>query len=378
MKLRVVLLIFSLSVSSLVFGQVDSRATVETKVLYKKLMDISKSFKRKQKILLGQQAAFTEGRGWRHHNEQLGTPLRSDMFDATGVHPAVFGLDFDEIGDWNQDFIRERIELVHQAEGVITLSWHMKSLVKDFIGSGSANDLSTKVTARILPGGSHHEVYKKELDRFIVFMKSISHVPVIFRPFHEHNGQWFWWGPLLTSEKEYISLWKFTVDYLWENGVHNMLLGYSPVEYVLTDYLKGYPGDNYVDIFGIDMYFLGNVKDRLIQGNISPQYRWKRNVINLLKLATKHNKIPALTEFGQEGLTFKNFWTDYMSWPMEKAGMLQYVDAKDLPDLGFAYVMLWRNDPTDRKHFYGPFPGHKLNDNFMDMLSKKIYVGLDL
>lgn len=39
-------------------------------------------------------------------------------------------------------------------------------------------------------------------------------IPVIFRPYHEHNGDWFWWGKGVNSEEDYIKLWQFTVEYL--------------------------------------------------------------------------------------------------------------------------------------------------------------------
>jgi mannan endo-1,4-beta-mannosidase len=352
---------------------------METKALYKRLLNISQGLRTKQRILIGQQNAFNEGRGWRHNNNDLGSPLKSDMQEVAGVHPAVYGVDFNEIGHWNEDFIKERIELVVQAKGIFTLSWHMKAWVKDGRGDESSKDTTTKVTARILPGGDHHEKYKLELDRLVTFMKSISHIPVIFRPFHEHNGYWFWWGQLKTSEKEYIALWRMTIDYLREKGVHNMLLAYSPAEgAIYANYLDRYPGDDYVDIFGIDMYFRSKLSDLFEHGNVSPLYRWKRSTINLLKLASARKKIPALTEFGQEGVTYNKFWTDYMSWPMERDGMLQYINYEDLPELGYAYAMLWRNDISDPKHYYGPIPNHKNNKNFMEMLSKGIYLGLEV
>lgn len=115
----------------------------------------------------------------------------------------------------------------------------------------------------------------------------------------------------------------------------------------------------------------------MVEHNIrSAQLKWKKDVIWLMKEASKRKKIPAITEFGQEAVVYDDFWTDYMSWPMEKEGILQHIHASDLPEYGIAYIMLWRNDIKDKKHFYGPIVGHKNNANFFEMLSKKIYVGL--
>jgi mannan endo-1,4-beta-mannosidase len=54
-------------------------------------------------------------------------------------------------------------------------------------------------------------------------------IPLIFRPFHEHTGSWFWWGAAHASDEEFIALWRFTVDYLRkERGFSHLLFAFSP------------------------------------------------------------------------------------------------------------------------------------------------------
>lgn len=56
-----------------------------------------------------------------------------------------------------------------------------------------------------------------------------EYVPVLFRPFHEHTGNGFWWGKGNCTAEEYIALWRFTLEYLRDTkGVHNLLYVYSP------------------------------------------------------------------------------------------------------------------------------------------------------
>src|SRR5690606_5740297 len=81
--------------------------------------------------------------------------------------------------------------------------------------------------------------------------------PVIFRPFHEFDGDFFWWGAPYSSPTEFKELWKFTVTYLRDTlNVHNLLYAYSPDNSYTTKagYLSRYPGDEYVDILGMDNY----------------------------------------------------------------------------------------------------------------------------
>jgi hypothetical protein len=56
--------------------------------------------------------------------------------------------------------------------------------------------------------------------------------------------------------------------------------------------------------------------------------------------------------------------------------MKQITGINKLPAKGPAYIMVWRNDIKDPKHFFGPFTGNQNNKNFMDLISKGIYLGL--
>jgi hypothetical protein len=356
------------------FSQIDPQATAETKALRKRLNDISLSIAKKhQKVLIGQQNAFHEGRGWTRNSTNIDEELKSDMHDTVGVHPAVAGFDFAEINRWNHELIVEQIKEIHKRGGVVTLSWHAPSLVRDWIGKSGSHDISRRVVKHILPGGKAHKAFLLQLDSLADFFLKLRNVPIIFRPWHEHNMPWFWWGIIHCTKTEYINLWKFTADYLMSKGVHNLLYAYSPI--TIGNYFKRYPGDNYVDIFGIDHYYQNKIVDHLVYSLKSPQLHWKKAVIKLSQNAVKHDKIPAITEFGQEGVNYKRFWTDYFAWPLIKEGMEQITGVGNAPGKSPAFILLWRNDIIS-DHFHGPIPGHKANDNFKAMLSKKIFQGL--
>ncbi len=374
LKVLVFHIIFLFNVRT--FAQVDKNLSVETNLLFQRLIKASLSLNSSnQEIFLGQQNAFIQGQGWYETNNDLGSDIRSDMHEVSGTHPIVFGIDFLEIGDWNRDIILEKIKKVQSLGGIITLSWHMPTLIDDGRGDGSFFDTTSKVVKHILPGGKAHHLYLEKLNQLIIFFNKIKNVPIIFRPFHEHNGSWFWWGKDHCTVKEYISLWRFTVDHLRNNSVHNLLYAYSP-DQIRDDYFERYPGDGYVDILGVDTYFKGKLIDFWNMG-LDPLMDWKKDIVWLLKEADKRNKIPAITEFGEEGIKTENFWTDFMGWPIERAGIVQLIGEKNLPKRGISYLMLWRNDNKNLDHFFGPVPGHKENDNFKLLLKKKIFKGLD-
>ena len=81
-------------------------------------------------------------------------------------------------------------------------------------------------------------------------------IPVLFRPWHEHTGSWFWWGQKLCSTEEYKALWSITYNRMKEKGADQLLWAYSPGTEPndTTQYLERYPGDSIVDLIGVDAY----------------------------------------------------------------------------------------------------------------------------
>src|SRR5690606_19182131 len=122
--------------------------------------------------------------------------------------------------------IRDSIKAGFSRGGVITISWHITNPVT----GGSHSDNKTQAVHHIIPGGKLHPQFIASLDKLIAFNEQLKikntdgkevWIPIIFRPWHEHNGEWFWWGKGNTTEENYIKLWRFTVNYLRKNNQHN-------------------------------------------------------------------------------------------------------------------------------------------------------------
>ena len=87
----------------------------------------------------------------------------------------------------------------------------------------------------------------------------------MFRPFHEATGSWFWWGAAFCDAETYKSVYKYTVEYLRDKKeVHNFLYLYGPGSEAVSEEEYGirYPGDEYVDVIGFDMYDMDPVDDK--------------------------------------------------------------------------------------------------------------------
>ena len=330
---------------------VDQQATAETRALFANLRALAGTA-----VLFGHQDDLAYGYTW------TGEDGRSDVKETAGAYPAVYGWDVARLerdAQANIDgvsFVRMRgwIQDAYARGGVITLSWHMDNPV-----SGGNSWDTTRAVGAVLPGGSRHLEFRRWLDRFATFAHSLrgpgrdgraAPIPVIFRPYHEMTGNWFWWGGRNTTPDEYRALWRYTVSYVRDTlGVHNLLWAYSPNaagDETAARYLEFYPGDAYVDVLGLDEYFW---PPREGQGD--PAAALASHLRHVVQLADARGKVAALTETGYESIPDSTWWT---------GTLLRAIDSDSLTRR-IGWVLLWRNATQSTqhpRHFYAPYPGH--------------------
>ena len=307
------------------------------------------------KIMFGHQDTYMYGHTWKLADDAK-EYTQSDVHATSGKYPAVYGMDLGgiEMG-WpanldNNLFEHMRAAAVahHERGGVTTFSWHPRNPLT----GGDAWDVSSdQVVASILPGGEKHELFMGWLSNAADFMESIKTaegepVPLIFRPWHEHTGSWFWWGQKLCTTEQYKALWEMTYDYMVnQRGMTNLVWSYSPGAGELSSpevYGERYPGDEIVDMVGFDCYQYGTDE------------RYMADMKNALEItaafAGEHGKIMAVTETGYESVKSPVWWTEVL-----------YPVLKDYP---VSYVLLWRNACDQQNHFYGPHPEHDSVEDF--------------
>jgi mannan endo-1,4-beta-mannosidase len=338
----------------------DNLATPQTVALYENLYLVGQNH-----VLFGHHETLAYGHDW------IGEPNRSDVKDVTGDFPAIYGWDMGIVEPRSSDKedaprfdANDLLEFVRQAHargGIVEFSWHGRNPVT----RGAFNDLTPAVHT-ILPGGENHEAYKGTLDAFADFFLKISPMPVIFRPFHEHNGEWFWWGKTHVSEQDYIALWRFTVEYLRDKkGVHNLIYAFSPdrgridLSHGWADYFYGYPGDEYVDVMGLDDYI--DVRLPRADQHEPPLEIKKQDFVRSLtmvaEIAEAHHKVPALTETGCDTLNIPNWWTQILLPSLEANEQTRKI----------AWLQVWRNANAElekHEHFFAPYKGHPAEEDF--------------
>lgn len=324
-------------------GPCDARATAETRALYAGLFRWAE-----HGILFGHQDDALYGHAWSYE------PGRSDVRECCGDYPAVFGWEIGglELGaERSLDDVPfgEMARLLCAAAdrgAVNTVSWHVSN---PQTGGSSWDCHTTTAVASILPGGECHALFCEWLDRLAAFFAALRRadgtpVPVLFRPFHENTGSGFWWGEAQCTPDEYRRLWHFTEEYLRDRkGLHNLLWVYSPDLFRDAEhYLERYPGDEWVDVLGMDAYHRPAEWD-FIEG-------CRRMLSDLQRMGGERHKPVAFTETGLEGIDDAQWWT---------GSLLPAIAGK-----GLSWVLVWRNAHDRPAHFFGPWHGHASEEDF--------------
>ncbi len=279
----------------------------------------------------------------------------SDVADVCGDRPAVIGFDLGgiELGSpVNIDgvpfeLIRSAVLRQFSEGGVVSFSWHSRNPLT----GGDAWDVSSnEVVEGIVHGGAVRDTMLVWLGRAADFLGSLRtedgrRVPVIFRPWHEHTGSWFWWGKDLCSVEDYVALWHLTHDFLvGERGLSSMVWAYSPGSGLdEAGYLERYPGDDLVDILGFDCYQYGRSMKKF-----TTQLDESLSLVS--RLGQERGKPVAVTETGYEGIPSAQWWTGAL-----------YPALKNHP---VSYVLTWRNAWDRPGHYFGPWDGSADAEDF--------------
>ena len=278
---------------------------------------------------------------------------------------------------------------------VVTLSCHMPNFVQvpeasDYrsgqdpsyakynFAASSVRDRSGDPVHQILPGGACNGKFNAYLDMIADYAEQVNG-PILFRPFHEGTGDWFWWGTSSCDAAAYQKLFQYTVEYLRDTKqVHNLIYVYSPdgdnTQGSITAYDQRYPGDDYVDVIGFDMYD----KD---PGADSDSWfsRFAVEVAAAQQFACQHGKVFAVTETGiMHTIPARGDIATALnrSGNPDKQWFEKVLNV--LSDSEASYFLTWTNN-TELYHVPyvkavngdGSLYGHEMIDGFMEFFNDK-------
>lgn len=238
------------------------------------------------------------------------------VYNNTGKWPAMatfdyIHLDYSPTGwiDYTNTAIAEEW---WEAGGIVSAAWHWNVPISE--GSSThafyTDNNHFSVKRALMEGTWENEVMKSDLAEMadMLLLLQDKGIPVIWRPLHEaagniyepwHGTAWFWWGN--DGAEAYRELWRTMFDYFVERGINNLIWVWTTQ---LNDF-EFYPGDEYVDMVGRDIY---NVTD-------APSIRAQWDSINQYF----PHKIVTLSEMGNvsnigEQLDAGAMWSYFMPW----------------------------------------------------------------
>jgi len=210
------------------------------------------------------------------------------LHEVSGVWPAIQALD---LSGWNSPTWGKNYTLVIQRSidaakawgekgGIVSMQFHWKNPMNDQGSAWKGKPQGApvfKVANYATPGSAEHKAFMDDLKKHAGYLQNLAdaRVPVLWRPFHEIDGGWFWWTDKEEPENT-PKLWRMMFDYLVkERRLHNLIWVYSagiypgalatksgkynidpnlPVGEEIAFRRRYYPGEKYVDIAGIDIY----------------------------------------------------------------------------------------------------------------------------
>lgn len=339
-KISIVLILLAVSVSVL---------AVRTEAL--RLIQRMAKLQRKG-IMIGHQDDPVYGCSWKWEEG------RSDVKEVCGDYPAVMGFDLGEIEKGKENnldgvpFKRMRQEIIRQYDrgGIVTLSWHPNNPAT----GKNAWDATGDAVTQILPGARLHTQFNGWLLKVCSFIRSLKTkagkpIPVIFRPWHEMSGGWFWWGEGHCTVSQYKQLYRYTVNFMKRHHCDNIVWAYSPnladEKETVAHYEKYYPGDDVVDLLGIDIYQR--------EPDNAQYQQWLHDELSVVaSVGEKHKKLIALTETGYNNVPDSTWFTKCLL-PVLK----QYP---------LCYVLFWRNAWDNPTENYIAAPGKASESDFRE------------
>ena len=188
------------------------------------------------------------------------------VHDLTGKYPAIWGGDFGFADSTHDiDNIKYRPLLVseiirqHQRGAIIVLSYHQANPVIGEPCSFEGGIISKLTDAQwqelLTPGTPLHQKWEAQMDLLAGYLQQLqaAHVPVIFRPYHEMNGSWFWWGARPGPQGYAALLNQLYTYYTEHHHLNNILWAWTP-DKPTPSVETFFPGLDKVDLLGTDIY----------------------------------------------------------------------------------------------------------------------------
>jgi len=199
--------------------------------------------------------------------------------DYIGETPVVWSQDFGFASDGDKDSYLARPSIIeeairqHKLGAIVTLCWHavpptaeepvtfqpLPGYDSTALASIQGKLLDKQFKDILTPGTKLYKQWVKQVDQIAAYLKQLqdAKVPVLWRPYHEMNGNWFWWGGRYEGKYTTAALYRQIFDRMVKFHKLNNLIWVWSVDRPSQpgrEFDKYYPGNQYLDLLAIDIY----------------------------------------------------------------------------------------------------------------------------
>ncbi len=238
------------------------------------------------------------------------------MKEKSGKYPAILCYDLiNATRSWSWDepystMISSAKEWTDNG-GIVSAMWHWRDPSRATDAFYSLNNTSVDERTSFDVSKVHdtssaqYEAMIADIDVIALYLKQLQDlgIAVLWRPMHEAQGGWFWWGA--GSADDAVALWRLLYDRLTNHhGLNNLIWVWTVEKRENSD--KWYPGDEYVDILGTDIYG-------------TPTHNSRRDYFDFVATIGSHTKLVALSECGaipsaENMIEGGDTWSWFMPW----------------------------------------------------------------
>ena len=231
------------------------------------------------------------------------------LYEKTGKKPALLGLDFMDHTNvpfsWcnNPDLIQDAITWKN-SNGIVALCWHWRD--PSFKTHEFYTDRTGFDPRKIFePQSEEYVAMMRDMDVVAGYLKELQEkdVPILWRPLHEASGGWFWWGA--QGSEACKKIWQIMFDkFTNEHRLNNLIWVWTSE--ANSSAISWYPGDEYVDIIGLDIYDEGNHGSQMLSFQELKKIYGGKKILTLSECGS----IPGMASMKDD----RSIWSYYMPW----------------------------------------------------------------
>lgn len=181
---------------------------------------------------------------------------------VTGKYPGLWGGDM----MFNPDDVANRQKVIDQAKqewangSIVALTWHACSptvaATCAFDGGVKTNITDQQFQDIVTGGTALNATWKSRMAAVVPYLKQLKDagIPVLWRPFHEMNESWNWWGNRPGANGG-AKIYQQMRDYFDSQGLDNLIWVWNVQDNPAGGWVNYYPGDNYVDVVSLDSWY---------------------------------------------------------------------------------------------------------------------------